>query len=374
MKIGLDATRIGQPTGEGTYTREVILSLLRAFPDDQFFVVIPSHNPMFDFPNVKQVVYRDVDGIAARLAYAFAIGRIVRRYQLDIFHNLTNYAAFGVSCPVVTNVMDLVTLKFPHSRGNSLQTWIYRYVFPRLLSLSSCLVAISENTRQDVADCYGLGERVRVIPCGIDHNVFNVTTPLDKQSLSRFRLPPNYLLFVGYLSPKKNVEIVLRAMHRLNTEGFETHLVLVGKRGYGSETFFALAEKLGLTSRLIETGFVSADELTLLYRGAGLFVFPSLYEGFGLPVVEAMACGAPVLTSNTNALLELLDDPDCLCHPQDLDCWATRIRGALSDPAQREIEQRRGLARARDFSWDIGAQMLRIVYAELVGELRRPGG
>ena len=373
MRIGLDATRIRQPTGEGVYTREVIRSLIKAFPHDHFFVVVPEYIPLFDAPNVEQVLHREIDGIVARLRYAFAIGRIARECRLDIFHNLTNYAAFMVPCPVVTNVMDLVTLRFPLVRANPLHPFIYRYVFPCLLRLSCRLIAISENTKSDVEQFYGLGDRVRVIPCGIDHEQFNTVRTLDPSLTVRFRLPPNYLLFVGYLSPKKNLEIVLRAMHRLSADGFDTHLVLVGKRGDGTQPFFDLARDLGLLGRIVETGYVSNDELTLLYRHAGLVVFPSLYEGFGLPVVEAMACGAPLLISDAGALSELVIDASCLCHPQCLECWTAGIRVAFSDEARRERALIEGPLRARDFSWELGARSLREVYSEVVLEYAGAG-
>jgi len=356
------------PTGEGTYTREVIRHLIKLFPEDHFFVVVPEHIALLDAPNAEQIIYRKVDGIAARIRYAFEVGSIAKKYRLDLFHNLTNYILIGASCPIVTNVMDLVTLKYPEVRSSPLHGWIYRYLFPILLRLSHRLVVISESTGQDVCRYYGLGDRVRVIPCGIDHERFNNSMELNTSLLERFNIPPNYLLFVGYLSPKKNLNIVLRAMHQLSRQGFDTWLVLVGKRGYGSDTFFSLAAELGLTDRLIETGFVSDEELTLLYRHAGLFVFPSIYEGFGLPVVEAMACGTPVLISNTGPLPELVDDPNYLANPHDVDRWAEGICLALTDSGFRERAQKEGHDRAQLFSWDKSARQIHAVYAEFIEE------
>ncbi|MDH4321086.1 MAG: glycosyltransferase family 4 protein [Desulfobulbaceae bacterium] len=370
MKIGLDASRFLLPTGEGTYTREVVRHLIRLFPDDHFLVVIPKFEPEFDAPNVEQYIRPAVDGITARLRYGFEIGRIASSHHLDVFHCLTNYAAFNVPCPVVCNVMDLATLKYPQLRPSRLQWLIYRFVFPFLLKCSRFLVAISKSTGRDLYNYYGFADSVRVVYCGVDHETFNLSASLDRKLLARFRLPPNYLMFVGYLSPKKNLEVVLRAMAKLRAEDLPTTLVVVGKRGYGSEFFFELVEELGLEGQVIETGFVSQQELTLLYREAGLFVFPSIYEGFGLPVVEAMACGSPVLVSDVGPLPEIVEDASCLCAPDDVEGWATGIRRALTDPSYRERMQIYGFERAALFSWERAAQQLRTIYAEAVEDSR----
>lgn len=370
MRIGLDATRALIPDGGGVYTREVVRHLLRECPDDHFVVAVPEHMTAFEAPHVEQIVYGEVDGIPARLRYALAMGRLARRQRLDVFHNLTNYAVLGAPCPVVTTVLDLVSLKFPAVRMNRLHGLIYRHVFPWILPRSERLVAISRQTAADIETHYGLGARTSTIYCGIDREWLARLDGLDDALIERFALPPGYLLFVGYLSPKKNMEVVLEAMHRLGQQGIRPHLVLVGKRGYGSQAFFARAAELGLSARLIETGFVSQDELAVLYRNAGLFVFPSIYEGFGLPVVEAMACGAPVLVSRAGPLPELVYDPACLCDPQDADAWARGIRGALTDTAARAAARLRGPEQARRFSWEEGARRMRALYAEVVGEQR----
>lgn len=366
MRIGLDASRVLMPTGEGTYTREIVHHLITLFPEDHFYVVVPEFISLFKASNVDQILYKEVDGIWSRIKYAFKVGEITRKFQLDVFHNITNYAAFGAVCPVITNVMDLATLKYPEIRGSLLQYWIYKYVFPLLLSRSRFLVVISKSTGKDVTKYYGLGKKVKVVYCGIDQKKFNTSRKPDQSLLERFNLPPDYLLFVGYLSPKKNLETLLYAMHQLLVENFKVNLVLVGKRGYGSESFFSLVEKLDLSDNVLETGFVSNEELTLLYQNAGLFVFPSIYEGFGLPVVEAMACGTPVLISNAGSLTELVDDPDCLCEPLNVSSWVNKLRYALTDNDFRTRSCEQGVLLSKKFSWEDAVRKLHKVYVDAV--------
>ncbi len=368
MRIGLDATRIFQPTGEGVYTREVIQALVAEFAKDEFVILVPEKLSQFERSNVVQVIYPAVDGIASRLRYAIDAGRISKQYYLDIFHNLTNYLVIGASCPVITTIHDLVTLKYPGVRPGRLKNFIYRYAMPKLLARSSRLVAISKSTERDIIRYYALGGKTRVIYNGVDHDQFNTTDPLDDLILDRFSLPCDYLLFVGYLSPKKNLDIVLHAIRYLLDDGLDVRLVLVGKRGYGSDSFFKLAQQLGLSGRLIETGFVSRDELTLLYRRAGLFVFPSVYEGFGLPVIEALACGIPVIVSNTGPMPELVADPECRCDPGDARAWADGIRYILMSSEMRERFRTEGPLQAARFSWINSARSMRALYDEAVAE------
>lgn len=356
------------PTGEGTYTREVIRHLIKHSPEDNLLVVIPEFDQDFISANVQQLVYPAVDNIYSRIRYGFAIGKIARRHKLDVFHCITNYAAFGSPCPVICNVMDLVTLKYPHLRPHLTQGFIYRFIFPYLLRRARFLIAISNSTRDDIKKYYGIGRRVKVVNCGVDHSKFNVASSIaDNEIIMRLGLPDNYLLFVGYITPKKNIEIVLRAMARLKNKNINTSLVLVGKRGYQSDYIFNLIRQLDLEDQVTETGYVSIDELKVLYRKAGLFVFPSIYEGFGLPVVEAMACGAPVLVSSAGPLPELVGNDLYHCQPDQVDEWASSIYRMLNDTEFRQRACENSIARASVYSWDVTAKELRAIYAEVVG-------
>jgi glycosyltransferase involved in cell wall biosynthesis len=366
MRIGLDATRVSLPTGEGIYTREVVKAMIRAFPEDEFVVVVPGWIEAFEGSNVTQVVYGEVDGLAARLRYAYRVGRMARSYRLDLFHNLTNYFLFNPGCPVVTTVHDLVTLRYPSVRSSRLHGWIYRHLLPRMLGRSGALAAISRATAADIQHFYGLGAMTRVVANGIDHGRFFCEPRLAAAVTERFALPEGYLLFVGYISPKKNLEVVLRALAALRDRDVRPTLVLVGKRGYGSQEVFELVRQLDLEAQVVETGYVSDEELTALYQGAGLFLFPSVFEGFGLPVVEAMACGTPVLSSNAGPMPELMGDNGCLCDPYQVDCWVAGIEAALADPSIQAEARLGGPARAKAFSWANTVQGLHGIYEDLV--------
>ena len=368
MRIALDATRINIPDGGGTYTREVIKSLLGLGSDDTFHLLVPEVVEEFSLPNVNQILYPEVDGVRTRLRYAVGVSGILRRENIDVFHNLTNYGIYRSPCPVVTTVHDLLTFKFPHLRSSRLQWLLYKYYLPGLLRRADAVVAVSDNTKRDLADLYGIATNVEVVYEGFDEDTFRPQPANDADILAKFGIEPGYLLFVGYLTPKKNVEVILHSLAILRDEyRLQPKLVLVGETGHGAEKISRLVAELNLQPQLVKTGFVAVQELAAIYRQAGLFLFPSYYEGFGLPVLEAMASGCPVLVADAGSLPELVTSPDRRCEPSDLQGWVDRVRAILSDQRLRENSRAWSIERSKAFSWSTCALQIRSIYDRLVG-------
>jgi glycosyltransferase involved in cell wall biosynthesis len=171
-----------------------------------------------------------------------------------------------------------------------------------------------------------------------------------------------FVLSVGSLEPGKNRARLIRAMHELRTEGIDRMLLIVGQRAWKYESDRALVEELGMDDRVVYAGYVPDDELPALYSACDVFAFPSLYEGFGVPVLEAMACGAPVLTSNVSATAEVAADAAMLVNPLSVESIRDGLRRLLTDPALREKYVRRGLERDAQFSWKRAADETYAVY------------
>jgi glycosyltransferase involved in cell wall biosynthesis len=167
----------------------------------------------------------------------------------------------------------------------------------------------------------------------------------------RYGLPPRFILSVGTLEPGKNQTTLVRAFHRLKGKGLEQGLVIAGQKGWMYEKLFRLVDGLGLRDEVRFVGYVPADDLVAVYNMADLFVFPSLYEGFGLPPLEAMACGLPVVASSAPALAEVLNGAAILVTPSDVDALAEASARALGDRRLRSRLRRQGLERASQFSW-----------------------
>ena len=216
------------------------------------------------------------------------------------------------------------------------------------------VLAISEATRDDLVRHYGVApERVTVTHLAADASFRPVTDPdLITAARAEHGIGPDYFLYVGTLQPRKNLSRLIRAFARVAAGRPGLQLVLAGKKGWLYDGILRQAESLGLSGRVIFPGYVGAEDLPALYSGALAFAFPSLYEGFGMPALEAMACGAPVLASNVSSLPEVVGDAGLLVDPTDEAALAAALERLASEPALRAELRQRGLARARLFSWE----------------------
>jgi glycosyltransferase involved in cell wall biosynthesis len=219
--------------------------------------------------------------------------------------------------------------------------------------LADLVIAVSETVKGDVVRHLGLAaEKVRVVPLAPGPGFQPLEDPARMEAVrDRYRLPPRFILNVGTLEPGKNQATLVRAFHRLKGQGLEQGLVIAGQKGWMYEKLFRLVDGLGLGKDVRFVGHLPEADLAAVYNMADLFVFPSLYEGFGLPPLEAMACGLPVVASNAPALAEVLNGAALLVNPSDVDALAEAAARALRDKRLRSRLRRQGLERASQFSW-----------------------
>jgi glycosyltransferase involved in cell wall biosynthesis len=267
--------------------------------------------------------------------YPTALPSEARRRTLDVLHCPTFRAPFSTSMPLVVTVLDLAVLRHP-GMFNQWSRHYSRLAVPRVVQAAAAVITISEFTKREVVDVLGTPpEKVHAIPIAVEAP-FGADGP---------RAEGDYVLAVGTLEPRKNLALVQQAAGALALP-----LRVVGARGWGG------VDVEGWVGR------VSDDELAALYRGARCLVYPSLYEGFGLPVLEAMACGTPVVTSRGGATEEVAADAAVLVDPLDPAAIAAGIEDALSRPDELRAK---GLERAKAFSWDRVAQETRVVYEQV---------
>jgi glycosyltransferase involved in cell wall biosynthesis len=277
--------------------------------------------------------------------------------------------------PRVLTVYDLIPLVRPDF-VNEYQAMVVRTLLNRIDVERDWIICISEFTRMEFCERTGMTpERVMVVPLGAAHFFRPVTDPdVIAATRSRYHVPEGeYFLCLAAPQPRKNLAHLIRSFFRLLDKQHlpDINLVIAGSKGQGwmyDEVFAAAESSSTFRSRLIFTDYVEEEDLAALYSGAVAFVFPSLYEGFGLPALEAMACGTPVITSNTTSLPEVVGDAALLVDPTDPDELCEAMSTILSDHSLREELRRKGLMRAAEFSWKRCAELTAAVYHAATGE------
>jgi glycosyltransferase involved in cell wall biosynthesis len=297
---------------------------------------------------------------------------VLHRKRFDVFHcphwKLPPTELMS-GLPRVFTVYDLIPLVRPEFVDEYLPVAFQRQL-NRMDIEKDWVLCISEFTRQEFCDRTGMSpDRVRVSPLAAADFFRPVTDPdVIAATRARYRVPEGqYLLCLAAPQPRKNVAHLIRSFFRLLDEQRQpdTHLVLAGSAGQGwmyDEIFAAAKTSSSHRSRFTYTGYVAEEDLAALYSGAAAFVFPSLYEGFGLPALEAMACGTPVITSNTTSLPEVVGDAALLVDPTDPDELCDAMSRILSEHSLREELRKRGLKRAAEFSWTKCADLTAGVY------------
>jgi len=298
-----------------------------------------------------------------------AIAATARWCGLDLIHDPTGVTPFlfgaGGARTVVT-VHDVFAWSLPGT-STLLDTLIYRHWLPRVLPRVDAIITDSAISKMDIARYLDIGaDRIRVVELGVSSRCRPSGSSEQARVREQHGLPPCYVLSVGSIEPRKNLDRLLRAYHQLWQAGEHRALVVVGAERWRHSGIMQIVKELDLEQRVTFTGHVSDEDLPGVYSAADLFVFPSLYEGFGLPPLEAMACGTPVVCSNTSSLPEVVGDAAITVDPYDVEALAEAMRRVLSDADLANDLRQRGLERAAGFTWERTAKETVEVYREVL--------
>jgi glycosyltransferase involved in cell wall biosynthesis len=283
---------------------------------------------------------------------------------IDVFHATDNVLPLLNRTKSVITLHDLAFRLYPETH-TVYNRWFLRIMMPRFLKSTEGIIAVSNSTKRDAEYFYKVSSgKVHVVYPGVGSQFKPV---LDQNKLAYIRqnygLPERYILYVGSIEPRKNLIRLFEAFGQVNQT--DIRLVIAGRKGWRYPAIFEQLGRLGLEEKVIFTGFVPDDDLPALYSNAVAFVFPSLYEGFGLPILEAMACGAPVVSSNTSSLPEAAGEAAILIAPQDVQSWVDAINNISRNPQLREELRQKGFRRVKDFSWDLAAEKTLSIYHEI---------
>lgn len=266
--------------------------------------------------------------------------------------------------PTVLTVHDLIFRRYP-AHHKPLNRWYLNLTMPLYCRRATRIIAVSEQTKCDVVEAYRIPpEKITVIYEAAAPGFNPQTAEAVTRARQRYGLPKRYLLSVGTIEPRKNLGRVLTAFERLRGEGLVDAFVIVGKRGWLYDDFFAQLEQSSEKQAVIFPGWVEDGDLPAIYAGAAAVAFPSEFEGFGLPALEGMACGAPVVCSGTSSLPEIAGSAALLVDPTDTGDITEALRRVLSEPGLAEEMRGRGYAQAAQFSWERAARETVAVYEQ----------
>ncbi len=291
-------------------------------------------------------------------------GRMIDSRDADLFHSTAHLAPGRCRTPMVLTVHDLTNFLFPgwYKWTNQVNRSLN---LRRGIRQAQKIIAVSQSTADDLVRLFPqAASRTEVVLEGVEPEFHRVES-VERAALG-LGFPEPFILWVGTTSPRKNLMVLLEAFEKLPARFKEVHLVLVGQRGWKDQSIFEFIQRPGLGRRIHPLGYVPKENLPRLYSECAVFVFPSLYEGFGLPALEAMACGAPVLASGTSSLPEILPEPEALFDPRRPEELAQKLEWLLADEQVQNQLSEAGLKRAKEFTWDKAAGATMEIFKEMI--------
>jgi glycosyltransferase involved in cell wall biosynthesis len=359
MKIGIDISST-KVTGAGTTT--YIRELLAVLGECDHSLEIETYCYSSIFSRHRKLL-RKIDAIRRDIFWCnFTLPRQVKETKVDLLHCPAILAPMTCVKPVVFTVHDIYILKHPESFKFWNRELVKRFL-PVILKRADRIISISEFTKSEVLEMFpGISaDKIDVTPLGVNSN-YRVVGEVKKSIVrEKYELTKPFLLTVSTIEPRKNLANVLGAFSQISDK-IDHELVLVGAYGWKCSDLFELIEELGITNRVRFLGYIDGEDLPVLYNLADIFLYPSLYEGFGLPILEAMASGCPVITSNCSSMPEVAGDAALLVDPLEQDNLAEEIIKLLSDGTLRNDLQAKGLNRVEQFTWRNCAEKTLAVY------------
>jgi len=367
MRIGIDARLLFyNRAGIGQYILRLIEALAQIHSNDNTFLILQSRKDKSSAINangfLRKSLWTPSHNRFEQLALSFEISRL----GLDLLHSPDFIPPFKRNCKSVITIHDLAFLLYPHFLTK--ESARYYGQIDQAWRNTDHIIAVSEATKQDSIKMLGVPEKkITVI-----HEAANpIYQPVDRNKArqftqKKFGIDQKFILFVSTIEPRKNLPNLLKAYRRLRNEYKRKELlVLVGGNGWLWEEVYETVDRLNLKDHVVFLGHVSSEDLVYIYNAARLFVHPAFYEGFGLPPLEAMSCGVPVIVSNTSAFPEVVSDAGIMINPHDVDGLTVAMWRALTDEALRQDLIDKGLKRAKIFSWERAAIETLEVYRKL---------
>ncbi|MDR2337108.1 MAG: glycosyltransferase family 4 protein [Deltaproteobacteria bacterium] len=355
MKIGFEAKRaVENNTGLGNYSRYVIEALATYYPDNEYLLFAPKQitntrlEKIYRQPNIKFIFPQGIAKIFSALWRHCGLAKPVAQSRVDIFHGLCNQITVGLNVKSVVTIHDLIFLRYPQFY-KPIDRLIYKWKFGYACRNADKIIAISESTKRDLQKFFQVpAKKIEVIYQGC-HPAFaeEVSTTKKTAVLEKYQLPASFVLYVGSIEERKNLLLVVRALQYLPQK---IHLVAVGKKTNYQRIVEEQAKKFNLTERLHLLNNINFEDLPALYQLAKIFVYPSFFEGFGIPIIEALSAGTPVVAAVGSCLEEAGGPNSIYIDPQSEAELANVLNDLLNNPTkcQQMIEAGKEYAKRFD--------------------------
>jgi len=357
-------------TGIGRLTHELLKALSSIGSEAEFvgFYNRSSRVNNYNLPTTLPTITTRLSDKMLRtlvlLANAVGISQDTLLPGIDIFHATDNLLPNLIYTKSVFTLYDLSFLSYPKTH-TTLNRLFLKIMMPYFLRKTDAIIAISNHTRKEALRFYNLNfANIKVIYPGVSSNFQPITNREQLVAVrQRYCLPERFFLYVGTIEPRKNLATLFEAFKHVHHKG--VNLVIVGKKGWRYKETVERLKILELTEEVLFTDFVADDILPAIYSLADACVYPSLYEGFGFPVLEAMACGTPVISSNTSSLPEVTGESAILLDPRNIQEWVRALGAIIRKPKLREKLKYQGLEQAKKFGWETAARETMKLYQEI---------
>lgn len=375
MKIGIDAraSRWYRGTGIGTYTYQLISSLNRTDKSNSFLVFMPqdtnydinlndNFHTKYITQNIKNNFWDEVN-----------IPNILKGEDIELYHVPQNGIGLPSykECRFVITLHDVIPYRMPHTVGERYMK-IFTDEIPRIIPLCDGIITVSEFSKQDIIKTFNYPSQKIFVTHLAAEDIYHPLNKEEAKSLMKkyYSIDEDYILYVGGFSPRKNITGLIEAFSKFKQIYKKNiKLVIAGRQGKSYDDYKKRAQELNIESSILFAGFISVEHMPSLYCASELFVYPSFYEGFGLPPVEAMSCGVPVIASSGTSIPEVLKDGAMLIDPNDTDEICSSMYAMLSDDTLKQKFILKGLVRSSELSWKETARKTLIAYNKIINNI-----
>ena len=365
--IGIDAHVLGDHSGGNeSYYHNILLHFVSLGENYTLYLFVKNDVDTTQYPPIFNIVrFKSKNAFSRNF---IELPHFVRKYKLDLLHT-QYFIPFKINCKIACTIHDICFEHFDNI-FNKKQFYTQKLLIPYAAKHSDVIFTVSEHAKIDIAEKYKINNKKIIVTYNAVNNQFRRLTAdeLNQTELkNKFKISSDgYILSVGNLQPRKNLVRLIMAFKDIHIKNQDINLVIVGKKAWMFESIISEALDESICNNVIFTDYVSEDDLIRLYNGAKCFVYPSYYEGFGIPPLEAMACQTPVAVSNATSLPEVCGDAAVYFDPYDVNDMAKTIESILADEEKSEVLVERGKKRVDAFSWRKTSILIESTYKQLL--------